>query len=77
MNYVITMCMGSEIFFCDNSIYLDGISISAKISSFATGLVFEPMESCTQIRQSRKELVYVYISNLEVLDLIEHISLLD
>ena len=27
---------------------LDGISISAEIGSCATGLVFEPMESCTQ-----------------------------
>ena len=53
---------------------LDGISISAEIDSCATDLVFEPIESRTQVRQSRKELTYIYMSNLEVLDLIEHIS---
>ena len=53
---------------------LDGISISAGIDSCAIGFVFKSMESRTQVRQSRKELTYVYMSNLEVLDLIEHIS---
>ena len=53
---------------------LDDISISAEIDFCATGLVFEPKESCTQVRQSKKELIYVYMSNLEILDLIEHIS---
>ena len=53
---------------------LDGISISAKIGSCATDLVFEPMESRTQVRQTRKELISVYIFNLKVLDLIEYIS---
>ena len=49
-------------------------SISIEINSSATSLVFEPMELCTQVRHRRKVLAYVYISNLEVLDLIEHIS---
>ena len=53
---------------------LDDISISVGIDSYATSLVFEPMELCTQVRQSRKKLTYVYISNMKVLDLIEHIS---
>ena len=53
---------------------LDGISISAIIGSCAIGLMFEPMESHTQVRQSRKELTFVYMSNLEVFDLIKHIS---
>ena len=53
---------------------LDDISIRTEISSSAIGLVFESIESCTQVRQSRKVLVYISISNLEVLDLIEHIS---
>ena len=44
------------------------ISISTKIGSYATDLIFEPMESRTQVRQSRKVLAYVCMSNLEVLD---------
>ena len=52
---------------------LDGISISVEIGSCATDLVFEPMESRTQVRQSKKKLTYIYMSNLKVLDLIEYI----
>ena len=53
---------------------LDGISISIEISSYTTDLVFEPMESCTQVRQNKKVLAYVCMPNLKVLDLIEYIS---
>ena len=49
-------------------------SISIKIDSCAIGLVFEPMESRTQVRQHKKVLIYIYISNLKVLDLIEYIN---
>ena len=75
------MSIGSEIFFCDNSIYL-GIRnycnmivlISTEIGSSTIDLVFESMESRTQVRQCKKVLAYIYMSNLEVLDLIEHIN---
>ena len=53
---------------------LDDILISIGIDFCATDLVFEPIESRTQVRHRRKVLAYVYVSNLEVLDLIEHIS---
>ena len=49
-------------------------SINSGIDSYATGLVFEPIESRTQVRQHKKVLAYIYLSNLEVLDLIEHIN---
>ena len=42
--------------------------------SYVTDLVFEPMESRIQVRQSKKKLTYVYMFNLKVFDLIEHIS---
>ena len=48
--------------------------ISAGIDFYATDLVFEPMESRTQVRRHRKVLTYICISNLEVFDLIEYIE---
>ena len=49
-------------------------SISTEINSCAIDLVFELLESRTEVRRHKKVLTYVYMSNLEVLDLIEHIS---
>ena len=49
-------------------------SINTENDSFTIDLMFEPMELYAQVRGCRKVLTYVYMSNLKVLDLIEHIN---
>ena len=51
--------------------------ISIESGSYATGLMFEPIESRTKSNNIEKNWSDIYVFNLEVWDLIEYIDLLN